>query len=138
MESESAWHVQPVGMPMEKTLKSLRRAFCKAEIDVVRQIDFPPGFQGQLAAGASRCVLLLVDCPLLLFEAVALDRTAALFFPFHVVLTGDDACTCIHWAHPAAAVGSRLPATVKHPVDALYARLTQLLGRPKDWLDRRV
>jgi hypothetical protein len=138
MESGNVWQVQAVPMPIAKTLKSLRRPFHKAGIDIVEQIDLSREFHRQLAAGTHRSVLLLVDCPLLLFEAVALDRAAAVFFPFHVVVTGDDACTCIHWAHPAAAVSSRLPATVKRPVDALYARLTEVLGRPQDWMDRRT
>jgi hypothetical protein len=138
MDSENGWHAQSVPMPIEKTLKSLRRTLQAAGIDVVQQIDLSPEFQGQLSAGTKRCVLLLVDCPLLLFEAVALDRAAAVFFPLHVVVTGDDACTCVDWAHPAAAASCRLPATVKRPVDALYTRLTQLLGRPKDWRDLRI
>jgi uncharacterized protein (DUF302 family) len=134
MEPENVWHVQPIPLPVEKTLKSLRRTLQAAEIDVVQQLDLSREFQGQLAADKSRCILLLVDCPLLLFEAVALDRAAAVFFPLHVVVTGDDAGASIHWAHPAAAANSRLPATVRRPVDALHARLTQLLGHPKDWL----
>jgi hypothetical protein len=137
MEPENAWSVQPIQMPVEKTLKSLRRTLQAAEIDVVQQLDLSREFQGQFATGTNRCMLLLVDCPLLLFEAVALDRAAAVFFPLHVVVTGDDAGASIHWAHPAANVSSRLPATVKRPVDALRARLTHLLGHPQDWLGLR-
>ena len=138
MEPDNVWQSQTIPLPMERTLRSLRRTLQAAEIDVVQQIDLSREFQGQLAAGSNRCVLLLVDCPLLLFEAVALDRTAAVFFPLHVVVTGDDAATSIHWAHPGATVNSRLPATVKRPVDALHARLTQLLGHPQDWQDLRL
>jgi hypothetical protein len=138
MESEKVLQVQTIPLPMERTLRSLRRTLQAAEIDVVQQIDLSREFQSQLAAGSNRCVLLLVDCPLLLFEAVALDRAAAVSFPLHIVVTGDDTVTSIHWAHPGATASCRLPATVKRPVDALHARLTQLLGHPKDWQDLRL
>ena len=138
MEPETLGQVQSIPLSLEKTLKLLRRTLQTAGIDVVQQIELSPEFQSELAVGEDRCVLLLVDCPLLLFEAVAIDRAAAVFFPLHVVVTGGDACTSIHWAHPTAVATSRLPATVKRPVDALYARLTELFGHSEDWLHLRV
>jgi hypothetical protein len=137
MEPENVWHIQPIPLPVEKTLKSLRRTLQAAEIDIVQQLDLSREFQGQFGAGTNRCILLLVDCPLLLFEAVALDRAAAVFFPLHVVVTGDDSGTSIHWAHPAATVNFRPPATVKRPLDALHARLSGLLGHSQNWVGLR-
>jgi uncharacterized protein (DUF302 family) len=136
MELESFSQVQAAPRAFDSTLKSLRRLLNDAGLRVVRQLDLSRDFPGQLAAGARNCALLMVDSPLLLFEAVALDRSAAVFIPLHIVITGDQHSTCIHWAHPAETIGFRMSATAKGPVDALYTRLTQVLRGAGSWPDQ--
>jgi len=120
-------HVREVSKAHGAALKSLCRILRQAGFSIVQQIELSRDFADQLAPGTENCTLLLVDNPLSMFEAIALDRSAAAFVPFHVVVTGDRHSTRIHWAHPAAAVGLCLSPTAKASVDALYTRLTQLL-----------
>jgi hypothetical protein len=68
--------------------------------------------------------MLLIDCPLLLLEAVALDRSAAVFIPLHVVVAGDQRSGCVHWAHPADSMGLRAPRVVKQLIP--YTRASPL------------
>lgn len=119
--------VTAVARDYERTLRSLRRALNGAGLSVVEQFDLAHGLTGPLTAGSHSCALLMVDCPLLLLEAVALERSAAAFIPIHVVITGDQHSTCIHWGHPAEIFGLRPSPTAKGPVDALYARVTRVL-----------
>ena len=136
MELESLGRVQAVPRAFDQTLKSLRRLLKGAGLSVVQQFDLSHDFPGQPAAGTRHCALLMVDCPLLLFEAVALDRSAAVFIPLHVVITGDQHTTCIHWAHPAETMGLRLSAAARGPVEALYTRLTRVLEGAGSWPDQ--
>lgn len=136
MELQSAGQVQAVPRAFDHTLKRLRRLLKKAGLSVVQQVDLSHDFPGQLAGGARNCTLLMVDCPLLLFEAVALDRSAAVFIPLHIVITGDQHTTCIHWAHPAETMGLRLSQAARGPVEALYTRLTRVLEGAGSWPDQ--
>jgi uncharacterized protein (DUF302 family) len=127
VELGSAGQVKSVARAYDVTLRALRRALSDAGLNVVQQFDLSNGWPSQLVAGSRRCALLMVDCPLLLLEAVALDRSAAAFMPLHIVVTGDQHSSCIHWAHPAESIGLRPSRTAKGPVDALYTRVTQVL-----------
>lgn len=136
MAPESLGQVKAVPRAFDYTVRSLKRHLADAGLSVVQHLDLSPELLGQPAAAARQCALLMVDCPLLLFEAVALDRSAAVFIPLHVVVTGDRHTTCIHWAHPAETMGLRLAPTARGPVDALYTRLTHVLDGAATWPDR--
>ena len=91
------------------------------EFDVSSELHFRSGL-------ASRCVVLLVDTPELLFEAIALDRAAAVFLPVHVVIGGDRNTSYVHWANPMASSGLRPPASAKEPLENLCSRVTKALS----------
>jgi uncharacterized protein (DUF302 family) len=128
MEPGNIGNTRVVPAPFDKTLKALRRSLNDAGVSVVRELNLARECHSQPAAGAPRSTLLLVDCPLLLFEALALDRAAAVYIPLHVAISGDQNSACIRWVHPSAATGYRVPATARGPVDALYLRITNLLA----------
>lgn len=133
MNLQSPGRVQAVPRALDPTLQSLRRHLNKAGLCIVKQLDLSHQFAGGLMTGTHRCTLLMVDCPLLLFEAVALERSAAVFVPLHVVVTGDRHTTCIHWAHPAESMGLRLSPAVRGPVDTLYSRVTRVIEASHAW-----
>src|SRR5512142_158122 len=99
METADRGGVQTVPLSLQKTLKALRHSLKAAGISVLEQIELGPS-GGTTTPPTRRSVLLLVDCPLLFFEAVAIDRAAGVFFPLHLVVSGGDSETCIRWAHP--------------------------------------
>lgn len=126
-------HVTPIPRSFDDTLRSLRRALNVTGLNIVQQLPLSRGAGARIAAGGRRCTLLMVDSPLLLFEAVALERSAAAFIPLHVVVTGDRYSTCVHWAHPAQGIGLRMSPTARSAVDALYSRLARVLQDPGAW-----
>lgn len=121
MAIENAGRIKELAQGFSATMKSLRHAFRKAGLSTVQQ------FELSHTAPDHNCALLLVDSPLLLFEAVALDRSAAAFLPLHVVVTGDQYSSRIRWCHPAEVLGLHVSPVAKGPVEALYARLTRAI-----------
>jgi hypothetical protein len=74
------------------------------------------------------CAVLLADSPELLFEAIALDRAAAVFLPLHIVVSGGGNTSYVHWANPISGFGLRPPAPARAALEELYARVTAALA----------
>src|SRR5215467_9393276 len=55
------------------------------------------------------CAVLLVDSPELLFEAIALDRAAAVFLPLHIVVSGGRDMSSVNWVNPVSGFRLRPP-----------------------------
>ena len=123
-EEENLDNEETLAKPVGKVLKAVRGAFAEAGIEIVREVELSAEFRNQ---PGRRCVLLLLDCPLLLFESLALDRAAGVFLPLHVVVIGTSERTRIHWAHPAHASGVRLPPTARQALESLYTRISHVL-----------
>ena len=100
-----------------KALKRVRAALKAGELEIVGEMD---------VAAASRCRVLLVDCPLLVFEGLALDRAAGVYFPVHVVLTEEGARTEV--STMTRAGGARMPAGAARPVELLEERVAAALA----------
>ena len=122
MEIERTGQIRESQQGFDGTLRSLKQGFRKAGLTIVQQFSLSD------RTAARKCVLLLVDSPLLLFEAVALDRSAAAFLPLHVVVTGDQQQSRVRWGHPMETLGFRLSPTATAPVEALYSSLTEVIG----------
>jgi len=114
--------------PFAKCVPLVRRLLLDAGLSVVEEFDISAASYVQLRAGSSSCVVLLVDTPVLLFEAIALDPGAAVFLPVHVVISGDREMSQIHWTNPALASGLRPPVQAKGPLEELCARVNQALA----------
>lgn len=124
MESADHGHSYSTPAPFSDALRVLRRWLSVAGMSVVGELDLSREFRGQIRGGA-HCAVLLVDCPLLFFEALALDRRAAAYIPAHVVISATEDNTQIHWA-PAPTACVRVPVSAKSSIDVLYARLDAL------------
>ncbi len=115
----SALQTYVIGAPFDRALKLVRSAFAEVELNVVEEFDI----NGDLNNGTGLpCKTLLVDCPLLIFEALALDRAAAVFFPLHVVVSGIGDRTDVSIADPVRVLHARLPVGAKEPMARLVAR----------------
>lgn len=111
----------------DKAVKRIRRALVETELSVVSEFDTTgllgeePGKKG----GQSR--ILLVDCPLLVFEAQALDRAAGVFFPLHVLIWADGERTKVSAASSGELFDARLPLGAAGPMERLQARVALAL-----------
>ena len=104
-----------------------------AETDPQRTGGHGPGCAGEfnvaraLGVGEAEIAvpsrILLVDCPLLAFEALALDRAAGVFVPLHVLVSAIGDRTRVSAVNPSALFGARLPIGAAEPVDRMVARV---------------
>jgi hypothetical protein len=101
----------------EKVLKLLRTALAGIDLQVVGEVDLAGSGTG------TRAKTLLVACPLLMFEALALDRAAGVFVPLHVQVRADGDRTKISIVDPARLLNARLPVGVASPLSRLIARV---------------
>ncbi len=72
--------------------------------------------------------ILYVDCPMLLLEAIALDRSAAVMLPLHLVVSGQPQSSLIYLLNPATTLYEVLPLTARAAVSKLQARVLESLG----------
>jgi uncharacterized protein (DUF302 family) len=112
----------------EKSLALVRRLLAADGLTVVEEFDMSKEPCFQLGIASRSCIVLLVDTPLLLFEAIALDRSAAVFLPVHVVISGDRDISYVHWTDPVAGSGLRPPAPARGALDQVYKRLNETLS----------
>ncbi len=75
--------------------------------------------------------ILCVDSPLLLLEAMALDSSAAVFFPLHIVISADGPKTQVYWLNPAGIQSKRLPVGAMFPLRALQARIVKSMEKSR-------
>jgi hypothetical protein len=99
-----------------------------AGFSIVEEFDMSKEPYFQLGVAKRSCTVLLVDTPVLLFEAIALDRSAAVFVPLHIVISGDRDTSYVHWADPVADSGLRPPASAKAALEQVYKRVTEALS----------
>jgi uncharacterized protein (DUF302 family) len=114
--------------PFAKSVPLIRRLLVSAGLSVVEEFDVSGAPYFQLGIAARSCTILLVDTPVLLFEAIALDRAAAVFVPVHVVISGDRDTSYVHWANPMASSNLRPPAPSKSALEDVCTRVTRALS----------
>jgi uncharacterized protein (DUF302 family) len=114
--------------PFAKSVPLVRRLLVGAGLSVVQEFDVSGAPYFQLGIAARSCTILLVDTPVLLFEAIALDRAAAVFLPVHVVISGDRETSYVHWANPMASSNLRPPAPSKSALEDVCTRVTKALS----------
>ena len=108
---------------LDKALKVIRAALREVELEVLD--EFP--LSRKIKLGPSRIVaesrILLVSCPILEFEAVALARAAAAMLPLHVLVTGEQNQTTVSVVNPASLFEGRIPVGASGPMERLVARV---------------
>jgi uncharacterized protein (DUF302 family) len=129
--AEGQKYVLPVRF--EKALKLVRRALAEMEIEVVQDLDAAKVLGRPLAARHAR--FLLVDSPVLLFEAMALDRASAVFLPLHILIAENGQGTGVLVGNAASIHNARLPAGAPGPISRLQSRIALALQALSERLD---
>jgi len=127
MNAVAAGHTYVIEERFDKALKLVRAALTAGDLEIVGEMDMPTNWPGQSRQRPPRCKVLLVDCPFLLFEGLALDRAAGVYFPLHVLLASDGSLTHVSTVKPSGVFDTRLPAGAAGPLDRLEARAAQAL-----------
>ena len=106
----------------DRALKLIRNALEKGELSIAEEIDLTEGFAKDWKENEPS-KLLMVECPILEFEALVLDRAAAVFFPLHVLVSADHERTQVVCFEPATFFEVRLPVGAAHPLEELRHRV---------------
>jgi uncharacterized protein (DUF302 family) len=109
--------------PFHEALKLIRRALAEGGLEIAADLDMAGRIRKALRIDLPPFRVLCVDCPVALLEALALDRSAAVLLPLHVVVAGQGGLTLVHLLNPAAALYSGLPVTARAAVSKLQARV---------------
>jgi len=129
MSTEPAVATYVIAEPFERTVKTLREALARSGLNVAAELDVSVRIKHELNLGFTPCRILLVDSPYLLLEAVTVDCAAAVLFPLHIVVSGRGPHTHVHWMHPAAVDGLRLPPGGAVPLAKLLSLVSHTLER---------
>ena len=111
--------------PVNEALKLIRRALAEEGLEISADLDMAGRIRKALRIELPPCRVLCVDCPVSLLEALALDRSAAVLLPLHLVVAGQHGWTLVHFLNPAAALYNGLPVTARAAVSKLQARVAQ-------------
>jgi hypothetical protein len=125
MNAVAAGHTYAIEERFDKALKLVRAALTAGDLEIVGEMDMPANWPGESRQRPARCRVLLVDCPLLVFEGLALDRAAGVYFPLHVLLASDGVRTHVSTVKPSGVFAARLPAGAAEPIDRLEARVAR-------------
>lgn len=107
----------------DKAIRLIRSALEQQELSIAGELDLRPSGVLRLGKRPPAARLLLVDSPLLLFEALALDRAAGVFFPLHLLVSADGDRTHVSCVEPASLFDVRLPAGSSQPLADLRNRI---------------
>lgn len=123
MNVVSTLQIYVVDERFEKALKSIRGALGDMELDIIGEFDIPEVRNPGPGRKAEYFKILLVSCPVLDFEAVALGRAAAVFFPLHLMVSAEGERTRVSLVNPTVIFDARLPVGVSNPMNRLVARV---------------
>jgi uncharacterized protein (DUF302 family) len=124
-----------ISEPYETGLKLVRSALLNAGLSISGEFDVSGSLNRETRSIMARSKILYVDSPLRLFEALALDRAAAVLLPLHVLVASQDGQTRVSWVCSTATFGARLPPGAASPIEELQAEVGRAL-RP--WLGAGV
>ena len=106
----------------EKAMKRIRAALRELDLEIVGEFPLDPVPRAPEGQGGGSKVVL-VTCPILEFEGLALERAGAVFFPLHLLVSDNAERTQVRVGNPAELVQGRLPAGAGEPMERLVARI---------------
>ena len=110
----------------EVALRMVRIALARQGLRAPAELDIAARIRQELGAGVAPCVVLYVDDPAVLLEAVVFHRGAGLLIPQPLVVTGDNRRTEVVVRSPEAPAGE-IPESVRNPLLDLQVRMTRAM-----------
>ena len=129
MNGETVENRRELSVPYEMALQLVRSALLHEDLHISAEFDVSAIADGQPRMNLHPCRILCVDSALLLLEALALDPSAAVFLPLHIVVSADGSTTQVYWLNPAGIQSKRLPVGALLPLRALQVRIVRAIER---------
>lgn len=115
-------------VPYREALLQTRRALANGGLRIPAEINVASHIREEFGAMLTPSVVLYVDDPALLLEAMVFQREAALLMPQPVVVSGTDTQSEIVVSSAEALRDMGLPPSLRGPVLELHSRIVQLMG----------
>ncbi|HWQ54487.1 MAG TPA: hypothetical protein VN442_12455 [Bryobacteraceae bacterium] len=112
--------------PHDAALRMVRKALARQGLRVPAELDIAASIRQELGAGVAPCIVLYVDDPVVLLEAIVFHRGAPLLIPQPLVITGYDRHTEVLARSPESMAGD-LPESVRDPFLDLLRRMVRAM-----------
>src|SRR5581483_860572 len=112
--------------PYEIGLRMVRIALARQGLRAPTELDITARIRQELGAGVAPCIVLYVDDPAVLLEAVVFNRGAALLIPQPLVVTADNRHTQVLVRSPDPPAGD-IPESVQDPLPGLQMRMARAI-----------
>lgn len=112
--------------PYDVALRMVRIALKRQGLRVPAELDITARIRQELGAGVAPCIVLYVDDPAVLLEAVVFNRGAALLIPQPLVVTGDSRHAEVLVRSPELPAGA-IPESVRDPLLGLQVRIARAI-----------
>lgn len=116
-----------VAEPHQTAVRMVRGALAQHGLHVPAELDVTGHIREELGAAVAPCVVLYVDDPALLLEAVIFHRGAALLIPQPVVISADGRYAEVLVRSVQAVIDGGLPASAREPLLNLHARIVRAM-----------
>jgi len=111
----------------ENALQGVKRALTKHNLRVPAQLDITAGLKQDLRVSLGPCVVLFVDDPVLLLEAMVFQRGAAVFIPLAISVSGDDRRTTAMLRSAESLIEGGAPPGLVDPLLSLHSRILKAM-----------
>jgi uncharacterized protein (DUF302 family) len=111
-----------IAEPYDVALRRVRTALARQGLRAPAELDITARIRQELGAGVAPCIVLYVDDPAVLLEAVVFYRGAALLIPQPLVITGDNRHTEVVMRSSELLKGE-VPESVRDPLLDLQRRM---------------
>jgi len=107
-------------------LRMVRIALARQGLRAPAELDVSARIRQELGAGVAPCIVLYVDDPAVLLEAVVFNRGAALLIPQPLVVTGDNRQAEV-LLRSAEMPSGAIPESVRDPLIGVQVRMTRAI-----------
>jgi uncharacterized protein (DUF302 family) len=112
--------------PYDVALRMVRIALARQGLRAPAELDITARIRQELGAVVAPCIVLYVDDPAVLLEAVVFNRGAALLIPQPLVVTGDNRQAEVLLRSADMPVEA-IPETVRDPLIGVQVRMMRAI-----------
>jgi uncharacterized protein (DUF302 family) len=113
----------------DDSLRLIRKILSEEGLQIPTEPKVSEMIRKEFGIGLKACRVMCVSCPLFLLEAIALDRSAAVFLPLHLVVCGHEGRTEVHVLSLAGLSDCSMAIGAKLPISKTLSRLTRCLEK---------
>lgn len=112
--------------PYDVALRKVRSALARQGLRAPAELDIAANIRHELGAGVAPCIVLYVDDPAVLLEAVVFNRGAALLIPQPLVVTAYNGQAEVLLRGPEVPA-SGIPESIRDPLIGLQTRMARAI-----------